>query len=280
MTMIRTALEERIAVRTQSPDFPHNLVSPNLRHSGVTMTMLGVMQPYFFPYLGYFDLINRSERWIVFDTPQYMREGWVNRNRILHSHEGWQYIVVPLKKHSRETSINQVEAVDFPDWRRRIVNQFTHYRGRAPFYREGIAVLEDCLAGNEQNLSQINVRCLGKVCQYLGIPWAPEIFSTMNLELGPVLGAADWALRITEAAGATDYINPPGGVALYDPKRFEQHGIRLHIQEDFSFVYDCSEFTFIPNLSVLDAMMWVSPLNIKIHLDCLKERASQMSPVC
>jgi len=242
--------------------------------------ILGAMQPYFFPYLGYFDLINRTDRWIVFDTPQYMREGWVNRNRILHSREGWQYIIVPLKKHSRETAIHQVEAVEFPDWRRKIINQFTHYRGVAPYYRETIALLEDCFAGQERNLSRLNVHCLGKICRYLGIPWAPEIFSEMDLALGPVREAADWALRIAEAAGASEYLNPPGGTSLYDAERFASHGIRLVIQEDFNFEYHCGPYPYVPKLSVLDALMWASPAEIKAHLDRVKAAATQLTANC
>lgn len=241
--------------------------------------ILGAMQPYFFPYLGYFDLINRADRWIVFDTPQYMREAWVNRNRILHSREGWQYIIVPLKKHARETPINQVEAVDFPDWRRKIINQFTHYRGRAPFYSQTIALLEDCFAGEERNLSRINVHCLGKVCRYLGISWAPEIFSEMDLPIGSVEESADWALRISEAAGASDYLNPPGGAALYDAERFARQGIRLHIQEDFNFQYECGPYPYIPKLSILDTLMWVSPVEIKSYLDHNKAASPMLVPV-
>ena len=66
---------------------------------------LGIMQPYFFPYLGYFDLINSTDRWIVFDTVQYIRHGWINRNRILHPNEGWQYIIVPIMKAKREETM-------------------------------------------------------------------------------------------------------------------------------------------------------------------------------
>lgn len=242
--------------------------------------ILGAMQPYFFPYLGYFDLINRTDRWIVFDTPQYMREGWVNRNRILHSREGWQYIIVPLRKHARETPINQVEAVEFPDWRRKIINQFTHYRGRAPFYREIIALLEDCFAPREKNLSRINVHCLGKVCRYLGISWAPEIFSEMHLPIGSVEEAADWALRISEAAGASEYLNPPGGTALYGAERFARHGIRLHIQEDFNFEYECGGYSYIPKLSVLDVLMWVDPVSIKAHLDRVRASSTLVAAAC
>lgn len=232
--------------------------------------VLGVMQPYFFPYLGYFDLINRSERWIVFDTPQYMREGWVNRNRILHAREGWQYIIVPVKKHPRETPINQIQAVEMPDWRRTIIHQFTHYRGRAPYYKQTMDLLEDCLSDGERNLSRLNVSCLAKVCHYLGIAWAPEIFSEMGLQLGPVESAADWALRIAEAAKATVYLNPPGGAALYDPDRFSRLGIRLQIQEEFDLKYECPGFTYVPKLSVLDALMWVSPAAIKAYLDGIR----------
>lgn len=237
--------------------------------------ILGVMQPYFFPYLGYFDLMNRCERWIVFDSPQYMREGWVNRNRILHPGGGWQYITVPVKKHPRETPIHQIEAVEAPDWRRKIVHQFTPYRRRAPYYWQTIDLLEDCFSDGERNLSRLNVRCLGKVCDYLGIRWTPEIFSELNLNLGPVETAADWALRIVEAAGATEYFNPPGGAALYDPERFLEQGIRLHIQEDFEFRYECPGFTYVPKLSVLDALMWESPSAIKAHLDGVKVAAEE-----
>jgi hypothetical protein len=232
--------------------------------------ILGVMQPYFFPYLGYFDLIHKCDRWIVFDTPQYMREGWVNRNRILHSRQGWQYIVVPLKKHSRTTPINQVEAVDFPDWRRKIVNQFTDYRGRAPYYRETIALLEESLAGDEHNLSRINIKCLGNICRFLGIKWAPEIFSAMDMRLGCIEDTAEWPLRISEAAGATDYLNPPGGAALYNRDRFARRGIQLHIQQDFNFEYECRGWSFQPKMSVLDALMWASPSEIKAYLDRTK----------
>ena len=78
---------------------------------------LGIMQPYFFPYLGYFDLINYSNRWIIFDTVQYIRHGWINRNRILKPGEDWQYISVPLVKHQREILIKDVEISANQDWK-------------------------------------------------------------------------------------------------------------------------------------------------------------------
>src|SRR5580693_8893111 len=107
---------------------------------------LGIMQPYLFPYPGYFDLINRCDRWVVFDTAQYIRHGWVNRNRILHPTSGWQYIIVPLKKHERETPINQIETQPYEQWASRILGQLQHYKKKAPGYAVASALVDDCLS--------------------------------------------------------------------------------------------------------------------------------------
>src|SRR5512140_2804121 len=97
---------------------------------------LGAMQPYFFPYLGYFELIFLTDQWIVFDISKYIRHGWVNRNRVLHPTQGWVYITVPLQKHSSDTPINHIETKDIEEWRPRLFGQLSHYRRRAPFFRE------------------------------------------------------------------------------------------------------------------------------------------------
>lgn len=158
--------------------------------------ILGIMQPYFFPYLGYFDLINYSERWIVFDTVQYIRHGWINRNRILHPAEGWSYIIVPVK-FSRETAINEVHIAEDGKWKKRIIGQLQHYKKQAPHYRAVINLLEACFAFNGTLLSEFNTLSLQKICTYLGIPFNYSVFSSMNLDLDPVEEPGDWALRIS-----------------------------------------------------------------------------------
>ena len=228
---------------------------------------LGIMQPYFFPYVGYFDLINRVDRWVVFDTAQYIRHGWVNRNRILHPTSGWQYVIVPLSKHERETPINQVQTLKPSQWVPRMLGQIMHYKKRAPFFRQAFEFVEDCLQSAECNLARLNVEILAKTCAFIGIPFNSLIFSEMNLTLGPVLGPEDWALRISEAMGATEYINPPGGAELFVPARFASSGIKLKIQEPIEFRYECSGYQFEPNLSVIDALMWNSPQALKTYLD-------------
>ena len=236
---------------------------------------LGIMQPYFFPYLGYFDLINCSDQWIVFDTVQYIQNGWINRNRILHPKKGWQYIIVPIKKHSYKIPILEVETTDPVIWRTRILGQLFHYHKKAPYYQKTINFVKECLETDERNLSKLNVRILSKVCSYLKLDFKYSLFSQMNLQLKPIEDSGDWALRICEALGATEYINPPKGTSLYDPQRFKDSGIKLIIQDPMDFSYSCKGYGFEPNLSVIDALMWNKPEDIKAHLDLRKKNLSQ-----
>jgi hypothetical protein len=231
---------------------------------------LGIMQPYFFPYVGYFDLINRVDRWVVFDTAQYIRHGWVNRNRILHPTSGWQYVMVPLARHERETPINQVQTAERNQWAPRILGQIMHYKKRAPYFRQTFEFVEDCLKSEESNLARLNAEILAKTCAFIGIPFNSSIFSEMNLTLGPVLGPGDWALRIAEDMRATEYINPPGGAELFDSAQFATSGVKLTLQDPVEFTYPCPTYTFEPSLSILDVLMWVAPTEIRLRLDAMK----------
>jgi hypothetical protein len=233
---------------------------------------LVVMQPYFLPYLGYFDLLNITDEWIVFDTPQYMRHGWINRNRVLHPQEGWQYIGVSLKKHARNTPLNRVEVAD-PDWGDMILRKLVHYKKEAPYYRQTIAFFEDCFGRLRpvRNLSQINTDLFIRVARLLGIDRPITIFSELNLTLpGPVKGPGDWGLRVAQAVGASEYINRPGGADLFDARKFEEHGIKLTFQDYKTMIYSCGMRAFVSDLSIVDVMMWNSCATIKRYLDTFR----------
>jgi hypothetical protein len=229
---------------------------------------LGIMQPYFFPYLGHFDLINQVDEWIVFDTPQYMRHHWVNRNRILHPTTGWQYITVPLRKHHQNTPINQVQIAMEDDWRGRILRQLQHYKHRAPYYGQVIRFLEECFSDVRPYLAETNFLTLRKTCGRLGITTPMRVLSQMNLVLeGAVEEPGDWALVISRAAGASEYINAAGGAALFNESKFAAHNIKLTIQAFTNMVYPCGPYKFEPGLSIIDVMMWNAPEQIKHYLD-------------
>lgn len=228
---------------------------------------LGLTQPYFFPYLGYFDLIYQTDQWIVFDSVQYIRRGWGNRNRVLHQNQGWQYLVIPLKKHSRDTSIRDIEIVDDDKWQDKIIGQLQHYKKHAPYFKQTMSIVEKGIVSDNVSLARLNVNCLSLVCQYLGIEFRYQYFSNMHLDLGPIDGPGDWALRVSEALGATEYVNPPGGVAIYDPEKFNAAGIKLTIRRLPPIEYECHRYEFIPHLSIIDVLMWNAPEKVRAHLE-------------
>ena len=101
---------------------------------------LGIMQPYIFPYIGYYKLIANTDYWCVFDTVQYTKKTWMNRNRILHPVESWQYFTVPVKKHHRKDIIADIEVVDLDATCNLILGQLNHYKKYAPYFKESTNV--------------------------------------------------------------------------------------------------------------------------------------------
>ncbi len=147
---------------------------------------LAIMQPYFVPYLGYFALIKHTDQWVVFDTPQFIRHGWIERNRILKPAEGWQYIKIPLVKFKRETPINKVRINRNEDYRRRILAQIKHYKKRAPYYNETIDLIRNLLSFNTDSLVELNIKALEHICEYLDIPLYYTKFSDFHEEIPPI----------------------------------------------------------------------------------------------
>ena len=234
------------------------------------------MQPYFFPYIGYFDLINRTDRWVVFDVVKYTRKSWMNRNRILKEGGGWQYITVPVDTKHEDGNICDVTVIDKDAAKQRILSQLQHYRkARAPFFspvRELVSRAFDASPG--ALLRDLNVASLTAVCDYVGIPFHYDIFSQMGVALPPIAGPGDWALEISAALGAREYINPPGGRGLFDRNEFEKRNIALSFTEVADFRYETAPYPYEEALSILDVLMWNSPQHVKTYLDGLLEDQS------
>jgi len=229
---------------------------------------LGIMQPYFFPYLGYYELIARTDRWIVFDVVKYTPKSWMNRNRILHPKQGWQYVSVPVVHTSMDMLIRDVCIVDRNQAAERILGQVDHYRvRRAPHFAAVRELIRSCLLdGDSTLLRDVNVRSLAQVCAYLGINARMDVLSGMALALPEVHDPGRWALEISSALGAEEYLNPPGGRELFDPAAFQARGIKLTFTELPEFAYDCRPYQYIPNLSILDVLMWNEPERVRAFL--------------
>lgn len=196
---------------------------------------VSIMQSYFFPYAGYFDLIRQSDLFIAFDTAQYIRHGWVNRNRIKTG-----YITVPIKAHQDRKAIKDVEIAK-GKWRQDIFNQLQVYRKSRKF-NEVIEVVDECLFPDFKTIGELNIHSLQRVCEYLGIKTPIVAYSKMSLKLGKVECPGDWALRICEALGASEYINLPGGEKLFDKRKWKKIKISfLKTIPGLSIIHDLYE---------------------------------------
>ena len=233
---------------------------------------IAIMEPYFFPYLGHFDLIHSVDHWIVFDTAQYIRHGWGNRNRILHPNSGWQYIVAPLVKYHQKTPFNGMFFNMRTDWKAFIIRQLAHYEQNAPHYLIVLEFLTECFANPEINLAKFNTANFTKTARLLDINTPISVFSEMGLTLGPVDGPGDWGLRITQALGANELINPPRGAPFMDQDYYAENGVKLSFQKFHNMTYGTGKYPFEPALSILDVMMWNTPAEIKQYLDTFREQ--------
>jgi hypothetical protein len=217
---------------------------------------LGIMQPYFMPYLGYFSLIKHTDLFILLDEVQFMRHGWIERNRILKQTGGWQYIAVPLQRHSQKIQIKDIQINNGIPWKRKMLDQLGYYKG-APYYWEVKKLLDIIFANDLQDISHLNQKCLKEVCKFLDIKTPIHIFSEMGLEIEIAKAADEWALSICNAIpDVTEYWNPPGGKNFFDTEKYKNNGLEIKFQQIELLEYKQKGETFIPGLSILDVMMF------------------------
>jgi hypothetical protein len=221
---------------------------------------LGIMQPYFFPYLGHFALIAAVDEWVVFDVTQYTRKSWINRNRVLRAAGGWQYVSIPLINSSIHVKISEARIAKLGEQEQYALGKISHYRRRAPYYVQACEIVRSTFAGlPDDGLVSLNVAGLRTVCQYLGLPFHCRICSQLAIDYPDGLSAGRWAPWICAKLSADVYINPVGGRELFDPADFANAGVSLQFLDFASFIYDTYPYNFERDISILDVLMWNSP---------------------
>ncbi|MBU3822752.1 WbqC family protein [Flavobacteriaceae bacterium XHP0103] len=228
---------------------------------------LGIMQPYFMPYLGYLALINHVDQFILFDTPQYIRHGWIERNRVLKLSGAPMYIKVPLLKHHQDTPICSISINNSIDWKSKIFAQLAHYKKKAPYYNNVIELLETVFENEYTSIVDLNYKSLLIICNYLDIKTPISIWSEMNLAIEPVNAPDEWALHISKALKAKSYFNPPGGRSFFDNEKYRMAGIDLRFLEISAEPYKQFGQDFIGYLSILDVMMFCDKEEIKLMIN-------------
>ncbi len=213
---------------------------------------LGIMQPYFLPYIGYWQLLNAVDEYVVYDDVNFIKGGWINRNRILVQGRT-QYMNIQMSGSSAYKHINEIGVEPSLRWREKLLATIRMAYGRAPFYHDTEALVSRLIMNEETNLARYVYASIREIAAYLGIK--THLLLSSEIEQDRSLHAEERVLDICRRLGATEYLNAIGGQELYSPQHFAAHGIKLTFLQAHAEPYPQLADAFMPNLSILDVIM-------------------------
>lgn len=224
---------------------------------------LAIMQPYLFPYIGYFQLIQAVDKFVLLDDVNYINRGWINRNRILV--QGKAHIfTIPLQKASQNKLIKDMFLVPDVKWKRKLLKTFAMSYKKASAFNDFFPVLTEIINYDEMSLSKYIYQSLVKITAYLNI--SIQVVESSTIYGNKHLKGAQRILDVCRKEQATHYINPIGGMRLYLKEQFQQKGIVLHFLRTRLFEYPQLAHEFIPSLSIIDVLMCNSISKIQSYL--------------
>lgn len=216
---------------------------------------IGIMQPYFLPYIGYWQLLNAVDKYVIYDDVNYIKGGWINRNRILINKEA-KYFNVKLNSASPNKLINEVEVSLDKIYQKKLLKTIEENYKKAPFFYEVFPVIQEIIENEETNLAKYLEYSIKEICSYLDIK--TKILISSDLEKNNFLKGKDKVIEICKKLDGTEYYNAIGGQELYSFKEFKNNGIELKFLKTELIEYKQLKNQFIPNLSILDIMMFNS----------------------
>lgn len=214
--------------------------------------IVSIMQPYFFPYLGYFQLIAASDVFVLHDDVQYIKDGWVNRNRVLRNGQP-AWITLPVLRGAHDLPINDRYYRLVP-CARRILRQLENCYRTAPRYHSVFPLISELMGMSDPNVARFNGATVTRLVSHLGL--GPRIVTSSDLPKDRNLGGEQRVIAICRSVGATTYLNPAGGTHLYERQQFARQGINLKFLESPDLSYPQSGRTPVSHLSIIDALMF------------------------
>lgn len=227
---------------------------------------LALMQPYLFPYIGYFQLLRAVDRFVVYDDVTYIKGGWINRNNILLAGKPFLF-TVPVLNVSSFTAIRDTEISYKAPWAEKLLKTVQQAYRKAPYYTTVHPLVEGVLASGEKTIGALATRSIRTVADYLGL--STEIKPTSSSYGNNALSAQARVLDICRQEGAAEYINSIGGQALYSKDDFRERGINLYFLRSGATPYTqgTGNTPFVPNLSIIDVLMHNSTEETRALLD-------------
>lgn len=224
---------------------------------------VAIMQPYFLPYIGYWQLMNAVDLYVVYDDVQFIKGGWIGRNRILVNGKP-KFFNVPMIGASPNKMINEIGVNIDKRLQKKNLRIIAGAYHSAPYFQQVFPKIEAIIYNNQSNLSLYIMDSFRHICDYLNIQ--TELILSSNLQKDCSLRGQDKVLSICESLGATEYYNAINGRNLYDFESFHKRGINLRFLKTDSIVYAQLENEFQENLSILDMMMFCRKEEIKKYL--------------
>ena len=226
---------------------------------------IGIMQPYFFPYIGYFQLMNAVDEFVVYDNIEFTKKGWINRNRILANGKD-SFITLPLKKDSDYLDVRDRHLANSWDSERvKMLNRIKESYKKAKQFDSVYPVIEKCILFDEFNLFNFILNSLNQIREHLEIQ--ADLIVSSSIPVDHALKAEKKVIAICKARNANTYVNPIGGIQLYKKDEFKNQSINLHFLKANDFEYKQFNDEFVPWLSIIDVMMFNSEEKIKEYLN-------------
>ncbi|WP_295200220.1 WbqC family protein [uncultured Chryseobacterium sp.] len=214
---------------------------------------IAVMQPYIFPYIGYFQLINLVDQFVIYDDVNFIKKGWINRNNIL-SNTGIQRFTIPLKNVSQNKLINETYIDETANWKDQFLKTINHNYKKAPFFKDTYSLIENIILTDENNIGTFTYNALVSVSKYLELNTTFILSSELNKENS--LKGNSKILNICNILKATSYINPIGGIDIYSKELFIEERINLYFLRPSLLPYQQFNQEFVPWLSIIDVLMF------------------------
>lgn len=222
---------------------------------------LAIMQPYLFPYIGYWQLINAVDTFVIYDNIQFSKKGWFHRNNILLNGKKTLFSI-PLKKGSDSLDVVERYISDGADKEiNKIIRQIENGYKKAPYFEDVFPMIKEIFQNKEKNLFKYIYNSVLQVCDYLEIDTKIIISSTIDIDHS--LKSQDKVIALNKVLNATKYINPIGGIELYDFEKFQNENIELAFLNSNVPEYNQFGKEFIPYLSIIDILMFNNIKEIK-----------------
>lgn len=239
---------------------------------------LAIMQPYFFPYIGYFQLISSVDKFIVYDDLNFIKKKWINRNRILIRNSGPHFISVPVSDKSSARKISETLIDNSWNWRDKLKKTIRMNYKKALMFNEVFPLVEQLIDFKTDRLAEFNFNLISSICQHVHIKTMIVQGSSDYHDLEQKLTDPEFIsgsypgydvktariLEICKMSKASSYYNAPGGMSLYSPRDFSAHGIELKFVKTCPLEYRQFSPEFIPDLSVIDVLMYNSSGEISL----------------